>query len=129
MACGPPGTLAWLSRRAYGSFPRAGMERVQGRATCLARPARYPFRRWPIESAQAIRPRFLEWELVSASELDDWLSECDQMAAGRRIPGIHTRAANAGAAPPHGHGAAPFAAGAWSDRICDIIRSSNYLAV
>lgn len=59
MACGPPGTLTSLSRRTYGLLPRAGMEHVQSRAACLALPTGYPFRRWPTESAQAFRPRFL----------------------------------------------------------------------
>jgi SAM-dependent methyltransferase len=67
-------------RRTFGLFRRAGLENVQARAACLALPAGHPYRVWPIESATASRPRFLEWGLVSAGELDDLLQECERIA-------------------------------------------------
>jgi ubiquinone/menaquinone biosynthesis C-methylase UbiE len=68
------------ARRMYGLFRRAGLENVQVRAACLALPAGHPYRFWPIESALAFRSRFLEWDLVSASELDYLLKECERIA-------------------------------------------------
>jgi SAM-dependent methyltransferase len=67
-------------RRTYGLFRRAGLESVQIRAACLALPAGHPFRFWPIESAQAFKLRFLEWELITAGELDRLLEECERIA-------------------------------------------------
>ena len=67
-------------RRTYGLFRRAGLEKVQTRAACLALPAGHPYRLWPIESALAFRPRFLEWGLITASELDQLLQECEHIA-------------------------------------------------
>ena len=46
----------------------------------LALPAGHPFRFWPVESALAFRSRFLEWGLISASELDQLLQECERIA-------------------------------------------------
>jgi SAM-dependent methyltransferase len=67
-------------RRMYGLFRRAGLENVQARAACLALPAGHPYRFWPIESALAFRPRFLEWGLISSTELDHLLQECERIA-------------------------------------------------
>jgi ubiquinone/menaquinone biosynthesis C-methylase UbiE len=67
-------------RRTYGLFRRAGLQNVQARAACLALPAGSPYRFWPIESALAFRPRFLEWGLITASELDYLLLECERIA-------------------------------------------------
>lgn len=67
-------------RRTYGLFRRAGLENVQARAACLALPAGHPYRFWPIESALAFRSRFLEWGLITASELDALLLECEHIA-------------------------------------------------
>jgi ubiquinone/menaquinone biosynthesis C-methylase UbiE len=67
-------------RRTYDLFRRAGLENVQARAACLALPHGHPYRFWPIESALAFRPRFLEWGLITASELDHLLQECERIA-------------------------------------------------
>ena len=67
-------------RRTYGLFRRAGLENVRVRAACLALPTGHPYRLWPIESALAFRPRFLEWGLITASELDHLLQECERIA-------------------------------------------------
>jgi ubiquinone/menaquinone biosynthesis C-methylase UbiE len=67
-------------RRTYGLFRRAGLQDVQARAACLALPSGHPYRLWPIESALAFRPRFLEWGLITASELDHLLQECERIA-------------------------------------------------
>jgi ubiquinone/menaquinone biosynthesis C-methylase UbiE len=67
-------------RRTYGLFRRAGLQDVQARTACLALPAGHPYRLWPIESAQAFRPRFLDWGLINGSELDDLLKECEHIA-------------------------------------------------
>jgi len=67
-------------RRTYNLFRRAGLENVQARAACLALPPGHPYRHWPIESALAFRPRFLEWGLISASDLDHLLLDCERIA-------------------------------------------------
>jgi SAM-dependent methyltransferase len=67
-------------RHTCGLFRRAGLEKVQARAACLALPAGHPYRLWPIESALAFRSRFLEWGLITASELDHLLQECERIA-------------------------------------------------
>ena len=67
-------------RHTYGLFRRAGLENVQARTACLALPAGHPYRFWPIESALAFRPRFLEWGFITASELDTLLLECEHIA-------------------------------------------------
>ena len=67
-------------RRIYGLFRHAGLQDVQARMACLALPAGHPYRLWPIESALAFRPRFLEWGLITASELDNLLQECEHIA-------------------------------------------------
>lgn len=67
-------------RRMYYLFRRAGLENVQARAACLALPAGHPFRFWPIESALAFRPRFIEWGLITANNLDLLLQECEDIA-------------------------------------------------
>lgn len=67
-------------RHTYSLFRRAGLENVQARAACLALPAGHPYRFWPIESALAFRSRFLEWGLITASELDALLLECEHIA-------------------------------------------------
>ena len=67
-------------RRTYGLFRRAGLENVRVRAACLALPTGHPYRLWPVESALAFRPRFLEWGFITASELDHLLQECERIA-------------------------------------------------
>lgn len=67
-------------RRTYGLFCNAGLEKVQARAACLALPAGHPYRLWPIESALAFRSRFLEWGLITESDLDYLLQECESIA-------------------------------------------------
>ena len=67
-------------RRTYALFRQAGLENVQARAACLALPAGHPYRLWPVESALAFRPRFLEWGLITSSELDGLLGECERIA-------------------------------------------------
>jgi SAM-dependent methyltransferase len=72
-------------RRTYGLFRRLGLEKVQARAACLALPAGHPYRLWPVESALAFRSRFLEWGLITASELDHLLQECEDIAGDPEI--------------------------------------------
>jgi hypothetical protein len=69
----------------YGLFRRAGLEEAQARAACLALPAGHLYRFWPKESALAFQPRFLEWELITASELDRLLQECADFARDAEI--------------------------------------------
>jgi ubiquinone/menaquinone biosynthesis C-methylase UbiE len=69
-----------VGRRIYGLMKQAGLEDVHARAAVLALPAGHPFRMWPIESANALRPKLLEWDLISGSELDALLAECERIA-------------------------------------------------
>jgi ubiquinone/menaquinone biosynthesis C-methylase UbiE len=72
-------------RHTYGLFRRAGLENVQARVACLALPPGHPYRFWPIESALAFRPRFLEWGLIPADDLDHLLLECERIARDPQV--------------------------------------------
>ncbi len=43
-------------------------------------PAGHPFRRSPIESVTASRPRTREWGLISDEEFDRTVAECERIA-------------------------------------------------
>jgi ubiquinone/menaquinone biosynthesis C-methylase UbiE len=67
-------------RRTYGLLRRAGLENVRARVAILALPAGHPYRLWPLESANALRGRILEWKLITEIELDQILGECEYIA-------------------------------------------------
>jgi len=67
-------------RRIYSLLRRSGLVDVQARAAVLALPGGHPYRLWPVESAVAMRPRLLEWNLVTEAEFDDMIQSCEQIA-------------------------------------------------
>lgn len=64
----------------YGLLRKAGLEDVKARAAALALPAGHPYRRWPIESTMATRLRTREWSLMSDSEWEQMVAECERIA-------------------------------------------------
>lgn len=67
-------------RRTYNLWRQSGLVDVHARAAALALPAGHPYRRWPIESAQALRARILDWKLIGAAEFDQLLADCEGVA-------------------------------------------------
>jgi ubiquinone/menaquinone biosynthesis C-methylase UbiE len=57
-------------RHLYGILRRAGLEDIHVRAAVLALPYGHPFRRWPLQSVAALRPRMIEWGLTTEAELE-----------------------------------------------------------
>ena len=71
---------ASAGRRMYGLLRRAGLQDVGARAVALALPAGHPYRRWPLESTIATRPRTREWGLMSDPEWEQLVAECERIA-------------------------------------------------
>jgi SAM-dependent methyltransferase len=71
---------AQAGRRMYGLLRKAGLEDVSARAAALALPAGRPYRRWPLESTMATRPRTREWGLMPDDEWEQLVAECQQIA-------------------------------------------------
>jgi SAM-dependent methyltransferase len=67
-------------RRMYGLLRKAGLQDVEARAAALALPAGHPYRRWPLESTIATRPRTREWGLMSDPEWEQLVAECERIA-------------------------------------------------
>ena len=72
-------------RRMYGLLRQAGCLQVNGRAVVLGLPAGHPFRRWPIESATALRQRILEGGLMAEKEFEETLEACRRVAEDPEI--------------------------------------------
>jgi SAM-dependent methyltransferase len=72
-------------RRTYGLLRKAGCLDVNGRAVVLGLPAGHPFRRWPIESALALRQRILETGLMNEGEFMDTIEACQRIAEDPEI--------------------------------------------
>ncbi len=67
-------------RRMYGVLLRAGLEAIAARAVSLALPAGHPYRRWPLESNLATRPKTKEWGLMPDDEFEQVMAECERIA-------------------------------------------------
>jgi SAM-dependent methyltransferase len=67
-------------RRIYGLLRKEGLQDVEARAAALALPAGHPYRRWPLESTIATRPRTREWGLMSDPEWQQLVTECERIA-------------------------------------------------
>jgi ubiquinone/menaquinone biosynthesis C-methylase UbiE len=72
-------------RRTYGLMRQVGCLEVNGRAVVLALPAGHPFRRWPIESAMALRQRILDAGLMTEGEFEATLEACQHIAEDPEI--------------------------------------------
>jgi ubiquinone/menaquinone biosynthesis C-methylase UbiE len=66
-------------RRIYRLLRHAGLVDVQARAAALALPAGHPFRRWPLESTMATRPKTREWGLMAEHEWEQVVAECERI--------------------------------------------------
>jgi SAM-dependent methyltransferase len=69
-----------VGRRMYGLLRKAGLQDVEARAAALALPTGHPYRRWPLESTIATRPRTREWGLMSDPEWEQLVAECERIA-------------------------------------------------
>jgi ubiquinone/menaquinone biosynthesis C-methylase UbiE len=67
-------------RHLYAILRRAGLENIYVRAAVLALPHGHPFRRWPLQSAAAMRPRMIEWGLTTEAELESLLAAGEAIA-------------------------------------------------
>jgi SAM-dependent methyltransferase len=72
-------------RRLYGILRRAGLEKIHVRAAVLALPNGDPFRRWPLQSVEALRTRMIEWDLTTEAELESLLAAGKEIADNDRI--------------------------------------------
>jgi hypothetical protein len=68
-------------RRTYGLLRRSRLQDVQIRAAVLALPHGHPYRRLPIQFAASLRERILEGGLIHATELDDVIAACEDVAS------------------------------------------------
>jgi SAM-dependent methyltransferase len=69
-----------VGRRTYGMLRCAGLEDVQIRATVIALQGDHPYKRLPIQFATSLRTRILDAGMLSASELDGAIADCEQVA-------------------------------------------------
>lgn len=67
-------------QRTFGMLRQAGLEEVQIRAAVIALQDKHPYKRLPIQFATSLRKRILEAGILSESELDNAIAECEQVA-------------------------------------------------
>ncbi len=68
-------------QRTFGMLRRAGLQDVQIRAAVIALPDQHPYRRLPIQFATSLRKRILDASLLSESELNKTIAECEQVVS------------------------------------------------
>ncbi len=68
-------------QRTLGMLRRAGLQDVQIRAAVIALQDQHPYKRLPIQFATSLRKRILDAGLLSESELDATIAECEQIAS------------------------------------------------
>jgi ubiquinone/menaquinone biosynthesis C-methylase UbiE len=67
-------------QRTYGMLRQAGLEDVRIRAAVVALQNGHPYMRLPIQFATSLRQRILDAELLTEVELDEAMSECEEIA-------------------------------------------------
>ena len=67
-------------QRTFGMLRHAGLEDLQLRAAVIALQDQHPYKRLPIQFAASLRKRILDAGLLSESELDFTIAECEQVA-------------------------------------------------
>ncbi len=67
-------------QRTFGMLRRARLEDVQIRAAVLAFQDQHPYKRLLIQFATSLRKRILDGGILSESELDKTIAECEQIA-------------------------------------------------
>jgi SAM-dependent methyltransferase len=75
-------------RRTFAMLRRAGLEDVQIRAAVIALPPGHPYLRLPIQFATSLRSRILDGGLLSQTELDQALADCERIAADPGTAGL-----------------------------------------
>ena len=75
-------------RRLYTMLRTAGLEDVTVRAAVQALPGGHPYLRLPVQFAASLRGRILDAGLMSPSELDAAVAECEQIAAAPDTCGL-----------------------------------------
>jgi hypothetical protein len=68
-------------QRTYGMLRRAELEDIQIKAAVIALQDKHPYKRLPIQFATSLRKRILDANILSESELDHAIAECEQVAA------------------------------------------------
>lgn len=68
-------------QRTFGMLRHASLEDVRLRAAVIALQDKHPYKRLPIQFATSLRNRILDAGLLSESELDNTIAECEQVAA------------------------------------------------
>lgn len=67
-------------QRTFAMLRRAGVEDVQIRAAVIALQDKHPYKRLPIQFATSLRKRIVDGGILSESELDNAIAECEQIA-------------------------------------------------
>ncbi len=67
-------------QRTFGMLRRAKLDGVRIRAAVIALQNQHPYMRLPIQFAASLRKRILDHGILSDSELDDAVAECEQVA-------------------------------------------------
>ena len=75
-------------RRLYAMLRSVGLRNVSVRAAVQALPGGHPYLRLPIQFATSLRGRILDAGLVSATELDAAMTDCDTVAADPEACGL-----------------------------------------
>jgi ubiquinone/menaquinone biosynthesis C-methylase UbiE len=75
-------------RRTLTMLRDRGAENVQMRAAVIALAPSHPYHRLPIQFATSLKNRILDGGLMSRSELDAAISECEKLAADPRTTGV-----------------------------------------
>jgi SAM-dependent methyltransferase len=68
-------------QRTVGMLRRAGLEDVHIRAAVLALQGTHPYKRLPIQFATSLRQRIVAGGILSETELDQAIAECEQVAS------------------------------------------------
>lgn len=75
-------------RRLYAMLRTAGLKDVSVRAAVQALPGGHPYLRLPVQFATSLRGRILDARLMSPSELDTAVAECERIAADPETCGL-----------------------------------------
>jgi len=75
-------------RRTHAMLQERGTEDVRMRAAVVALAPSHPYLRLPIQFATSLRNRILDAGLMSRSELDAAIAECEELAAAPRTTGV-----------------------------------------
>lgn len=75
-------------RRLYAMLRTVGLRNVSVRAAVQALPGGHPYLRLPIQFATSLRARILDAGLISATELDAAMTDCEHIAADPEACGL-----------------------------------------